>query len=189
MKKFTYKLTLINLKPFSILLILFLCFISLSSSSCCKDEPQPDLVPITTTGENTMGFYVEGVPYNIRGISTWSNPKGVKGGVTQYGVLGILGGINYPKITLTIDILLDTIHPEKEYIINGSDFSTNWVDLIDDAVLGGNIYNCNSQHNGFITLLKLEDNFASGTFYFDVINPETGKVIKVTDGRFDIKFF
>ena len=30
------------------------------TSSCDKQEMEPNLVPSTTTGENTMGFYVDG---------------------------------------------------------------------------------------------------------------------------------
>ena len=39
----------------------------LITSSCIKQEMEPELVPITTSGENTMGFYVDGEPVNIEG--------------------------------------------------------------------------------------------------------------------------
>lgn len=61
--------------------------------------------------------------------------------------------------------------------------------FIADGILGGTEYICDSLHTGKLTLLRLEQNIAAGTFYFDAINPETGKVVKVTDGRFDIQFF
>ena len=67
-----------------------------------------------------------------------------------------------------------------------------WIDevsFIDDGSLGGSEYNTDHLHSGKIKLLKITQNMASGTFYFDAINPETGKVIHVTDGRFDIQFF
>jgi hypothetical protein len=44
------------------LVVLVLAFFIFSASSCHKEDPIPDLVPITTTGANTMGFYVDGVP-------------------------------------------------------------------------------------------------------------------------------
>lgn len=84
---------------------------------------------------------------------------------------------------------MDRYNPEKEYILNGLDFYKNRISIIDNSSLGGNQYVCDSLHTGKLTLLRLEQNMASGTFYFDAINPETGKVIHVTDGRFDIQFF
>ncbi|MCA0334533.1 MAG: hypothetical protein LCH44_11360 [Bacteroidetes bacterium] len=74
-------------------------------------------------------------------------------------------------------------------MLNGSNWDNNRIEIIDNSQLGGNQYVCNSLHTGKLTLLRLEQNMAAGTFYFDAINPETGKVIHVTDGRFDIQFF
>ncbi len=49
------------------LLLLILTTFIISASSCHKEDPGPDLVPITTTGANTMGFYIDGVAYNKKG--------------------------------------------------------------------------------------------------------------------------
>ena len=168
--------------------LLFLLFLAFTISSCHKDELEPDLVPITMTGENTMGFYVDGVPHNIRGVSNWST-HGVSGGITQEGVVRISGWGKDPKISIAIRFIRDESHKLKEYSLNGSSFQSNWVDVIDNAPLGGNIYNCDSAHTGKIKLINLEKNQAAGTFEFTAINEESGKIIHVTDGRFDIKFF
>ncbi len=58
------------------LVTIALAFFIISASSCHKEDPESDLVPITTTGANTMGFYVDGVPHNKKGQSTWSSPYG-----------------------------------------------------------------------------------------------------------------
>lgn len=58
------------------LLFLGLAFFIISASSCEK-EKEPDLVPITTTGANTMGFYIDGVAYNKKGVKNFGNPDGV----------------------------------------------------------------------------------------------------------------
>ncbi|MCO6462257.1 MAG: hypothetical protein J5I59_12710 [Saprospiraceae bacterium] len=170
------------------LLFLALAFFIISASSCEK-EKEPDLVPITTTGANTMGFYVDGVPHNKKGQSTWSDVYGVRGGVSEEDVLHIYGGGGNPKVTIVIDLHIDINNPLQEYDLNGSDWDKNRITIIDDSPLGGKEYRCDSIHNGKLTLLRLEQNMAAGTFYFDAINPETGKVIHVTDGRFDIQFF
>lgn len=77
--------------PFSLFVIITL-FITLAAPSCHKEDPEPDLVPITTTGANTMGFYVDGVPHNKKGQSTWSNVYGVRGGISAENILYISGG-------------------------------------------------------------------------------------------------
>jgi hypothetical protein len=59
-----------------LLFLIFTTFI-ISASSCHKEEPISDLVPITTTGANTMGFYVDGIPYNKKGAKNFGNPGGV----------------------------------------------------------------------------------------------------------------
>ena len=74
------------------LLFLILTTFIFSASSCHKEDPEPDLVPITTTGANTMGFYIDGVPHNKKGQSTWSDVYGVRGGVSEEDVLHIYGG-------------------------------------------------------------------------------------------------
>ena len=79
-------------KPLSHLLILALTFFIFSASSCHKDDPEPDLVPITTTGANTMGFYVDGVPHNKKGKYGGFIPQGVSGGISQDRILNIHGG-------------------------------------------------------------------------------------------------
>ncbi|HQW97236.1 MAG TPA: hypothetical protein PLU58_15620, partial [Saprospiraceae bacterium] len=52
------------MKKYHIHLFLLFSVLVLTASSCHKEEPEPDLVPITTTGANTMGFYVDGVVCN-----------------------------------------------------------------------------------------------------------------------------
>ena len=58
--------------------LLFLLFLAFTISSCHKDEPEPDLVPITMTGENTMGFYVDGVYYARPAATTLVGEKTLK---------------------------------------------------------------------------------------------------------------
>lgn len=176
-------------KPLSHLLILALTFFIFSASSCHKDDPEPDLVPITTTGANTMGFYVDGVPHNKKGKYGGFIPQGVSGGISQDRILNIHGGGGEPVSSLNIYIPLDSLNHNNEYVLDKDIFWIDEVSFIDDGSLGGSEYNTDHLHSGKIKLLKITQNMASGTFYFDAINPETGKVIHVTDGRFDIQFF
>ncbi len=171
------------------LLFLILTTFIISASSCHKEDPVPDLVPITTSGANTMGFYLDGIPINITGEYGGFTPKGVTGGIFEGRILYILGGGGEPRSSLTIYIPLDSLDQNNEYVLNKGIFHNDEVLLIDNAPLGGNMYQCDSLHAGKIKILKIAQNMAAGTFYFDAVNSETGKVIHVTDGRFDIKFF
>ena len=177
------------MKKYHIHLFLLFSVLVLTASSCHKEEPEPDLVPITTTGANTMGFYVDGVPCNKKGEYGGINAFGVSGGIRSNGVLRIFGSGGNPQNSITIYFPLDSLNVENEYQLNKSLFHLDEVSFIEDGFLGGNQYKTNSTHTGKIKLLKLENNMSAGTFYFDAINAETGKVIHVTDGRFDIKFF
>jgi len=53
--------------------------------------------------------------------------------------------------------------------------------------LGGNEYYTNDTVTGTLDILRLDDNIISGTFDVQLQDPETGKIIHLTDGRFDIK--
>ena len=59
--------------PLLHLATLAFAFFIISASSCHKDDPEPDLVPITTTGANTMGFYWDGIPVNKKGKPSFNN--------------------------------------------------------------------------------------------------------------------
>ena len=82
------------------LLFIILTTFIFSASSCHKEGPIPDLVPITTTGANTMGFYVDGVPHNKKGQSTWSSPYGVSSSLFSDGILYIHGGVTLKYLLL-----------------------------------------------------------------------------------------
>ncbi len=54
---------------------------------------------------------------------------------------------------------------------------------------GGPLYHTNAAHTGAINITRCDtvNRIYSGTFYFTAINDSTNKVVKVTDGRFDVK--
>ena len=78
--------------PLLHLVTLAFTFFIISASSCHKEDPESDLVPITTTGANTMGFYVDRVPYNKKGIYSFGNPDGVSWGKYADGKINFWGG-------------------------------------------------------------------------------------------------
>lgn len=168
------------------LVVLVLAFFIISASSCHKEDPEPDLVPITTTGANTMGFYLDGVPVNIRGEYGGLLSKGVKYSYYSNNTIGILGSGVSPNWTIVIFIPIDSIK-DNSCIIDHSLYRYMEISYTDNSPLGGNEFLCDSLHTGYIEFKKFDMSIISGTFHFTAIHKETGKVIKVTDGRFDIK--
>ncbi len=169
-------------------LLLLLSILLFTAPSCHKEDPEPDLVPITTTGANTMGFYVDGVHYKIKGKIEGNAARGVSGGISRNRILRIFGAGGESIISLQLYIPLDSIQSNLEYILKRNIYNFDEVSLIDNSPLGGHSYNCNSKYTGKIIFLR-EDNIVSGTFYFNAVNYDTGNVIHVTDGRFDIKLY
>lgn len=185
MKKLNKISSHLHFCTFHIFLILFLSLITFSFSSCGKDDPEPDLVPITMTGENTMGFYVDGVPCNIEGKGNWTFPKGVdyflfiEKNVQISGNFGSDQTIKY----LSIKFQIDSLNPLKKYILKSEGKGL----ALDNQPLGGREYITDSVNVGEVNILKFSEAIISGTFQFNAINLESGKIIKITDGRFDIK--
>ena len=169
------------------LVVLVLAFFIISASSCHKEDPIPDLVPITTTGANTMGFYVDGVPVNIKGKHGGLSSVGVKGGIINGEIIYLLDSAenSNPINSISIYLPIDQSNVLKEYKLNNDKWHYDEVSVIDHSDLGGNTYKTDSIYCGFLKLLKLDSKIISGTFFFDAIDSETGKVIHITDGRFD----
>jgi hypothetical protein len=47
-----------------------------------------------------------------------------------------------------------------------------------------------SLHNGKLNIKYIDtvNRVIAGTFYFDAVHPQTGEVVKITEGRFDGKY-
>jgi len=53
----------------------------------------------------------------------------------------------------------------------------------------GNDFWTNSQFKGKIVITRCDNTIVSGTFEFEAQHPQTKKIVKITDGRFDIDYF
>jgi len=159
----------------------------LITSSCDKQEMEPNLVPSTTSGENTMGFYLDGDPVNIEGETGGFCGCGVSGGINIDDVVRIFGSSDEPDISITIFFPLDSLDRSNEVVINESLYRYEEIESIDDSPLGGRFFQSDSLHQGTIKILRLDSQVIAGTFEFDAIHAESGETIQVTDGRFDIK--
>ena len=168
--------------------ILISCTLMITSS-CDKQEMEPELVPITTSGENTMGFYVDGKPFNTERKydgTSWCS-CGVKGSLNEEGIVYILASGDEPKWTMVIYFHSDSLDHSNEITINESTHRHEEIVYRDDSQLGGRAFTCDSLHHGEIKISRMDDQVLAGTFEFKAIHEESGETIQVTDGRFDIK--
>ena len=166
------------------LLFIILTTFIFSASSCHKEGPIPDLVPITTTGANTMGFYVDGVPHNKKG-SIKAGESSVSWGKYADGKIEFVGGGGEPYGYLRLSFYYKPSLNTFEISLISQ--NTGFGEFIDDAPLGGSEYYTNDTITGVLNILRLDDHIISGTFEIRLQDPITGKIIHLTDGRFDIK--
>jgi len=157
----------------------------LCSASCKKNDTEPQLPPVTQTGENTFGCLVNG--------EVWLPQKGMM--VPPYGTSNnqnldkrwMIDCVNqYGTILLTIC---------QDSVLNGSSTFSNedlcsfakFIDRSTDESL--NYITDGDTFNGKVTILKFdtEEEIIAGTFWFDAVS-DNGQQIQIRDGRFDLKF-
>ena len=176
----------------SIIILLLFSFISLSSMKCKKDEL--GLPPATQTGANTVGFLLNGQPWTPKGQVGMSANLSLEidfgyndglFGIRAYRYdsttknkesfnIGMRDSLNYYSAPFSLSLTNKSL--AKFYVSNSSyTFFSN-----DPGVyaIGG------------ITVSKLDkiNRIIAGTFNATLHKPGCADTIKITDGRFDMKF-
>ncbi len=185
--------------------ILFLFFAVLTLVGCSKNDDGPKLPPITQTGENTFGCYINGrllVPRN--GTGTFNAPDnglrfivgpgpdefyyheikvqdfiGSKGGSMDIHIIDLYqnGAGNYEiqKSNCALDIDANNSINIRCRYYNGQSYD----------------YYCSIEGTGSLNIMRfdLENRIVSGTFNFKARNENNSNdIIEITEGRFDIKW-
>ncbi len=198
------------------LIILIFSFLVAFLPSCKRETPiifkkpgrPTELPPITTEGNNTFGCYVDGellVPYPRKAIK--DNFGGFyysgKWGIEYHGTFDMFAtmyGIQ-ERERKVVNIRLDRrIFDVGEYLLysdslrNGNTLITQYnnasLRVYDES--GSRVFESwrvPNPNSGRLNILRLDtlNRIMAGTFYFDAVNKE-GDTIKVTDGRFDLKY-
>ncbi len=175
------------MKQVKLLLLIIVCtniFASCKKTNTTTDEPQ--LPPETHTGAYTFGCKVDGKIFTASGKGGLLSDQSVWGGGV-YSDSSVLIGASNSKQKFSFDLsvkyngslgLLYT----STYPYNGS-FQDN-----SNGTIPGNFntYSTDSFQIGKVNLKYLiQANIVSGTFEMDAKNGN-GKVIHITEGRFDI---
>ena len=172
-----------------VLMLTVFCF-----AECKKNKPDSNGLPAATQeGKNTLGFLLNGQPWKPQGNSGTGNlsidfDPGFNNGImgiaayrtisatdkTQFG-LGIVDSLNFKNAPFTLLI--------KKKSLGGLSFSTkSYCDILHvDSII---------YENGRINVSKLDrtNRIVSGTFEGILYKQICGDTIKITEGRFDMKF-
>ncbi len=166
--------------------------------SCSKKEPDYNeaLPPATQTGAGTFACHVNGKAYidksggwfncfyqYVNGKYYFSISSTVRKNKGNHQLpWGI--GMGSIDMTITEGIILELSGHDSNLPNAGGDatFSTN-----NGSTTVFTDYNINKGELK-ITKMDYSTGIISGTFWFDVKNPNTGKKVKIRDGRFDTKF-
>ncbi len=176
-------------KIFPLLLLLWVSF----TPSCFKVDMKPDepkMPPLTTEGRNTFGCYINGEPWvaevpfgagfsGIRKIEARLNPL--------TGYFGISAKKTNSNRSIDQNMVVAIANIEGENVYQSYPIKLNWDEN----------YNCdyiffqldtNFIHDIDIVKFDTISKIASGTFAYTLINQECNDTLKVTDGRFDVRF-
>jgi len=191
--------------------ILLLLYISLITLSCNKDEEEtftPTLPPITTTGENTFGCYIDGnllIPRDGEGSFNLAS-HGVNyyasGDYPDYNSHAIIAH-NYKDNAGLMQIQIIGLYEFGEYVhqikdsncqdwVGGNPNPTinlfcRWKDKNSEEIK----YYCSIENTGYLEIIKLDipNRIVSGTFSCKVVNQNNpDDVIEITKGRFDFNW-
>ncbi len=167
-------------------LLLLLASLSCLSLHCKKEEKDYSsiLPPVTQTGKNMAGCVVNGqvwVP-----SQEWNSLGWLPTGRFLLQLEKQVPFTPYSDVSIS---LYDTVKVPGVYEISGN------TPYLSKGIYGwsggnGSIYKTNKTHKGMliITRLDTQQRIISGLFYFDAIEPTTGDVVHVTDGRFDMHY-
>jgi hypothetical protein len=171
---------------------LVFCVLLLISLGCKKDQPIAPidtLPPLTTEGKNTFGCLVNGKPFisNYKGSSMNVVPAFYYD--TKRFVIDATM-IDENDILSQTGFIFHLTHNTGEYQMYGIATDSRSYTLYDPNV------ECNVYYNDIenlgtvnVTFLDTIKRIISGTFQMDLINNDcTVPVLKVSDGRFDVRF-
>ncbi len=176
------------------LLTAFLILTVFCFSKCKKDRPDSNGLPAATQeGKNTLGFLLNGQPWKPEGFSGVGNlsidyDQGINNGTlgiiayrtlsssdkTQFG-LGITDSVNFKNAPFTLNV-------KKKSLANFLYSTKNYCDIVHSDTT---IY-----EDGSITITKLDrvNRIISGTFQGLLYKQLCGDTMKITQGRFDMKY-
>jgi hypothetical protein len=175
--------------------LLFFCFLSvLGHWSCTEDppapEPEPTLPPITQTGENTFGCYVNGELWLPKGnIQNYPLFAGYYNNYLQIDANRV-GANPYTSIEMNFGkVYSDTVFAIHNY---SDSAGMQFFNLYSATSPSGPIryYDALGIPCGQMHLIRFDtiNRIVAGTFDFIAVDTVSGDTVFIEDGRFDLQF-
>ena len=168
-------------------------------AKCGKEKPIdsnsnniPGLPPATQTGANTLGFLLNGVPWIPAGNNGTANlsidfDPGISNGYVSIASYSSRLS-NRSDIIIAVKDSLNFAIPPITYKIGN--IYNGFVLFTDNAYCERRTTDTSTFSNGFITVTDFNRTIGiiSGIFECTIYNPACGDTVKITQGRFDMKF-
>ncbi len=160
--------------------------------SCNKDDdpisPIDQLPAATQTGAGTFGCLVNGEPF-IDNSGSFNCFYQFVDGEYNFGINGL---DNVGNLTsLNISTYDKSLEEGQTYQLIQDDIGNAWAGgYFDTDNSFGEFVTTNQENSGTLKINKFDfTNFIiSGTFSFDLLDPYTGNIIQIREGRFDSHF-
>ncbi len=169
-----------------LLLPLLTSFMQLASQCKNDDDNKTPLAPIdqlpppTREGKNKFGCLVNGRAWVPRTTSDMV-------AIYQQGVLQIGAGLDTPDESLSLVLNEDNLSINNKYILNNPpEAGAEFIRITESKICW---YELENTLEGYLILTRFDNiNYIiSGEFEFTTVNTDCD-TIRVTDGRFDIKY-
>ena len=176
-----------------------------SLTQCSKTTVDPNgLPPETQTGAGTFACLINGAVWQYKNADNffttpktrWEFDPSMYGGYLSIGGIRYSDGVNADAI---LSLVADSLLTNKEKTVNkyyGIDYGINYINYSSTNRICREFYTTpvidsskNFYSSGKFTLTKLDQNarIIAGTFYCTIY--QTGcDSLKITDGRFDLKY-
>ncbi len=178
---------------------ILLLAVTIGFTQCCKEKPHtdnnnniPGLPPATQMGANTLGFLLNGVPWVPAGNNGTANlsmdfDPGINNGyfsIAAYSTRALNKSDIIVAVQDSVNFAVTPITYRIGTLLNG------FVLFTDSAYCERRSNDNSTYSTGYITLTKIDRTMGviSGFFECTIFNPSCGDTIKITNGRFDMKF-
>lgn len=167
----------------------------LIASGCKKDKTttEEQLPPETQTGAFTIGFKVDGKVYSAKGKGGLLADERVSYRYFSDTTFYIEASKSIEN-KFSIFLTFKCFSINTQCLLKSFPYEANFQDNLNGTTPGGsNSYNTDINNNGFVRVKFFNGTFnpltsgtiVSGIFEFNAINAN-GKIIRITEGRFDI---
>ncbi len=167
----------------NIILILFSSFLL---CTCSKLDNTQELPPATHNGANILACKINGKVFVASGTSNNVIATGVIATIFYDTLINIFAVTNNPHFEIMIFSKFSASLGRFQF---GTDHFTNGAEYDDDTngtlPTGGNFFNTDNIHSGYINYTYYDGKILAGTFAFDAVNGRDS-VVHITEGRFDI---